>query len=206
MNERENVVNIETLEKAFERVRKAEEEFSKYSQEQVDKIFKAVALKANSERISLAKLAVQETGMGVVEDKVIKNHYSTEYIYNKYKDEKTCGVIYEDEAGGYKKIAEPVGVISAIIPTTNPTSTTIFKILLALKTRNGIIVSPHPGAKESTITTAKILLSEAVKAGAPEGIIDWIDEPSVELTDMLMSESDLIVATGGPRNGKSSVF
>lgn len=206
MLERENVVNIETLEKAFERVRKAEEEFSKYSQEQVDKIFKAVALKANSERISLAKLAVQETGMGVVEDKVIKNHYSTEYIYNKYKDEKTCGVIYEDEAGGYKKIAEPVGVISAIIPTTNPTSTTIFKILLALKTRNGIIVSPHPGAKESTITTAKILLSEAVKAGAPEGIIDWIDEPSVELTDMLMSESDLIVATGGPRNGKSSVF
>lgn len=206
MNERENVVSAETLEKAFERVRKAEEEFSKYSQEQVDKIFKAVAFKANSERISLAKLAVEETKMGLVEDKVIKNHYSAEYIYNKYKDEKTCGVIEENEAAGYKKIAEPVGVISAIIPTTNPTSTTIFKILLAIKTRNGIIVSPHPRAKESTITTAKILLEEAIRAGAPEGIINWIDEPSLELTDMLMSESDLILATGGPRHGKSCIF
>lgn len=206
MYERESVVSTETFRKALKRVRKAEEEFSKYSQEQVDKIFKAVALKANSQRIPLAELAVKETGMGVIEDKVIKNHYSAEYIYNKYKNEKTCGVIYEDKMAGYKEIAEPVGVISAIIPTTNPTSTTIFKILLALKTRNGIIVSPHPRAKESTITTAKILLSEAVKFGAPEGIIDWIDEPSIELTDMLMSESDLILATGGPRNGKGCIL
>lgn len=198
MNVREQVIDIDTLNKAFERTRKAQEEFSKYTQEQVDKIFKAVALKANELRIPLAKLAIEETNMGVLEDKVIKNHYATEYIYNKYKDEKTCGVIEENEAAGIIKIAEPVGIVSAVIPTTNPTSTTIFKILLALKTRNGIIISPHPRAKESTITTAKLLLEAAVKAGAPENIVDWIDAPSVELSSNLMSSSDLILATGGP--------
>lgn len=206
MNEREKVTNQEELDKMVKRVRKAQEIFGRYSQEDVDKIFKSVALKANAERINLAKLAIKETNMGVLEDKVIKNHYAAEYIYNKYKDEKTCGIIEQDEISGMKKIAEPIGVISAIIPTTNPTSTTIFKILLALKTRNGIIVSPHPRAKMSTVATAKILLEEAVKAGAPEEIIDWIDEPSLELTNLLMSSSDLILATGGPRHGKSCIF
>ena len=153
---------------------------------------------ANRARISLAKLAVEETGMGIVEDKVIKNHFASEYIYNKYRDTKTCDVIEEDISGGVQKIAAPIGVIGAVIPTTNPTSTAIFKTLLALKTRNGIIISPHPRAKNSTIAASKIVLEAAVKAGAPEGIISWIDVPSLELTNTLMATSDTILATGGP--------
>jgi len=186
------------LEKAFERVRAAQKIFATYTQEQVDKIFFAAATAANKARIPLAKMAVEETGMGVVEDKVIKNHFASEYIYNAYKDTKTCGVIHEDKAFGIKVIAEPLGVIAAIIPTTNPTSTAIFKTLIALKTRNGIILSPHPRAKNSTIAAAKIVLEAAVAAGAPEGIIDWIDVPSLELTSLVMKESDVILATGGP--------
>ena len=172
--------------------------------EQVDKIFQAAAIAANEARIPLAKMAVLETGMGIVEDKVIKNHYAAEYIYNKYKNEKTCGVIYQDDSYGIKKIAEPVGIIGAVIPTTNPTSTTIFKILIALKTRNGIIISPHPRAKRSTIEAAKIVLEAAVKAGAPENIIAWIDTPSRELTGMLMQSVDIILATGGPSMVKAA--
>ena len=191
------VDSVESLQEALNRVRAAQEEYSHFSQEQVDSIFRAAAIAANKERIPLAKMAVEETGMGVVEDKVIKNNYAAEYIYNKYKDEKTCGVLEENDSYGYKKIAEPVGVISAIIPTTNPTSTAIFKTLLALKTRNGIILSPHPRAKKSTIEAAKIVLEAAVKAGAPKNIISWIDVPSLELTNMLMSSSDIILATGG---------
>lgn len=168
MERDERIESSEDLQKAFLRVREAQEEFSKYTQEQVDKIFKEVAIAANKMRIPLAKLAVEETGMGVVEDKVIKNHYATEYIYNKYKNDKTCGIIEEDEVYGIKKIAEPVGIIAAVIPTTNPTSTAIFKILLAMKTRNGIIITPHPRAKKSTISAAKVMLEAAVKAGAPE--------------------------------------
>ena len=194
----ECVHNLETLQKAMKKTRKAEIEFSKYTQEQVDEIFKAAALAANSARIPLAKMAVVETGMGIVEDKVIKNHYAAEYIYNKYRNEKTCGVLEEDEAIGIKKVAEPIGIIGAVIPTTNPTSTAIFKTLLALKTRNGIIISPHPRAKESTIAAAKIVLEAAVKAGAPKNIISWIDVPSLELTNELMHSVDLILATGGP--------
>lgn len=178
--------------------------FSKYSQEQVDKIFQAAAIAANEARIPLAKMAVEETGMGIVEDKVIKNHYAAEYIYNKYKNEKTCGVIYQDDSYGIKKIAEPVGIVAAVIPTTNPTSTAIFKTLIALKTRNGIIISPHPRAKKSTIEAAKTVLEAAVKAGAPEGIIAWIDVPSLELTNMLMQSADIILATGGPGMVKSA--
>ena len=200
----EIVDSVETLDKAIQRVRKAQAEFGKFTQEQVDKIFQAVAITANQARIPLAEMAAQETGMGVVEDKVIKNHYSAEYIYNAYRHTKTCGVIEEDKAYGIKKLAEPIGVISAIIPTTNPTSTVIFKILIALKTRNGIIISPHPRAKKSSIETAKIMLESAVKAGAPEGIIGWIDEPSLELTNMVMKESDTILATGGPGLVKSA--
>jgi acetaldehyde dehydrogenase/alcohol dehydrogenase len=181
------VDSVESLQEALNRVRAAQEEYSHFSQEQVDSIFRASAIAANKERIPLAKMAVEETGMGVVEDKVIKNNYAAEYIYNKYKDEKTCGVLEENDSYGYKKIAEPVGVISAIIPTTNPTSTAIFKTLLALKTRNGIILSPNPRAKKSTIEAAKIVLEAAVKAGAPKNIISWIDVPSLELTNMLMS-------------------
>lgn len=196
--EHEIVENAETLQKAFIEVRQAQEIFSTYTQEQVNKIFKAVAITANKMRIPLAKLAVEETKMGVLEDKVIKNHYASEYIYNKYKDDKTCGIIEKDEIAGIKKVAEPVGIIAAVIPTTNPTSTTIFKILLALKTRNGIIISPHPRAKESTVKTAKILLEAAVEAGAPEGIISWIDIPSLELSNILMQSADIILATGGP--------
>ena len=193
------VVNtVETLNQAFERVRAAQRKFAGYSQEQVDKIFLAAASAAAKARIPLAKMAVEETGMGVVEDKVIKNHYASEYVYNAYKDTKTCGVIEEDKAMGYKKIAEPVGVLSAVIPTTNPTSTAIFKTLLALKTRNGIIISPHPRAKECTIAAAHLVLEAAVEAGAPEDIIAWIDVPSLELTNLVMRESDLILATGGP--------
>ena len=194
----EIVDSIETFEKAFEKVKKAQEEFSTYSQDKVDKIFQAAAIAANQARIGLAKMAVEETGMGVVEDKVIKNHFASEYIYNKYKDEKTCGIIEEDESYGIKKIAEPIGVIAAVIPTTNPTSTAIFKTLISLKTRNGIIISPHPRAKKSTIEAAKIVLEAAVKAGAPENIISWIDVPSLDLTNLLMQTADIILATGGP--------
>ena len=188
----------EALQKTIEKVRKAQQKFAKYTQEQVDKIFQAAAIAANQNRIPLAKMAVEETGMGVVEDKVIKNHYAAEYVYNKYKDVKTCGIIEKDENYGITKIAEPIGVIAAVIPTTNPTSTAIFKTLLALKTRNGIIISPHPRAKKSTIEAARIVLEAAVKAGAPEGIIAWIDVPSLELTNLLMQSADIILATGGP--------
>ena len=191
-------MEIEDLQKTIEKVRKAQQEFSKYTQEQVDKIFQAAAIAANQNRIQLAKMAVEETGMGIVEDKVIKNHYAAEYVYNKYKDIKTCGVLEKDDNYGIKKIAEPIGVIAAVIPTTNPTSTAIFKTLIALKTRNGIIISPHPRAKQSTIAAAKIVLEAAVKAGAPEGIISWIDVPSLELTNVLMQSADIILATGGP--------
>ncbi|NLJ89187.1 MAG: bifunctional acetaldehyde-CoA/alcohol dehydrogenase [Epulopiscium sp.] len=192
------VDSVEKLDKAIKNVRKAQEIFATYSQEQVDKIFLAAASAANKERIRLAKMAVEETGMGVVEDKVIKNHYASEYIYNAYKDTKTCGIIEEDKEFGIKKIAEPLGVIAAVIPTTNPTSTAIFKTLLALKTRNGIVISPHPRAKNCTIAAAKVVLEAAVEAGAPEGIIDWIDVPSLEMTNFVMSEADIILATGGP--------
>ena len=205
MNKTYNCVDsVEALEEAFKRVRKAQEKFATYTQEQVDEIFKCAALAANNARISLAKMAVAETGMGVVEDKVIKNHYAAEYIYNTYKDAKTCGVVEEDSAFGIKKVAEPIGVIAAVIPTTNPTSTVIFKTLISLKTRNGIIISPHPRAKQSTIAAAKLVLEAAVKAGAPEDIISWIDVPSLELTTMLMQSADTILATGGPGMVKSA--
>ncbi len=190
--------NVSALEAKLEEIREAQKIFATFSQDQVDKIFFEAAIAANKERIPLAKMAVEETGMGVVEDKVIKNHYASEYIYNAYKNTKTCGVIEEDKAYGIKKIAEPIGVIAAVIPTTNPTSTAIFKTLLALKTRNGIIISPHPRAKKSTIAAAKIVLDAAVKAGAPKGIISWIDVPSLELTNTVMKEADIILATGGP--------
>ena len=180
-NEHEEIDSVEKLTQMLEKVKKAQAEFAKFSQEQVDKIFQAAAIAANQARIPLAKMAVEETGMGIVEDKVIKNHYAVEYIYNKYKNEKTCGIIEEDKNYGIKKIAEPIGVIAAVIPTTNPTSTAIFKTLISLKTRNGIIISPHPRAKKSTIEACKIVLEAAEKAGAPKGIIGWIDEPSIEL-------------------------
>ena len=196
--ERKIVDNVESLEEALVRIRKAQAEFGKFSQEQVDKIFQAAAIAANQARIPLAEMAVAETGMGIVEDKVIKNHFASEYIYNAYRHTKTCGIIEEDKAYGIKKLAEPIGVIAAVIPTTNPTSTAIFKTLIALKTRNGIIISPHPRAKNSTISAAKVVLDAAVKAGAPEGIIDWIDAPSLELTNLVMKEADTILATGGP--------
>ena len=194
----EIVDSVEKLEEALQRVRNAQRRFATYTQEQVDEIFRAAAMAANKQRIPLAKMAVEETGMGVVEDKVIKNHYASEYIYNAYKNTKTCGVIEEDKAFGIKKTVEPVGIIAAVIPTTNPTSTAIFKTLLALKTRNGIVISPHPRAKNSTIAAAKVVLEAAVAAGAPEGIIDWIDVPSLDLTNLVMKESDIILATGGP--------
>ncbi len=194
----EIVDSVEKLELAIRNTRKAQEKFATYTQEQVDKIFLAAASAANKARISLAKMAVEETGMGVVEDKVIKNNYAAEYIYNAYKDTKTCGVVEEDKAFGIKKVAEPIGVVAAVIPTTNPTSTAIFKCLLALKTRNAIIISPHPRAKNSTIAAAKLVLEAAVAAGAPEGIIDWIDVPSLEMTNTVMKEADIILATGGP--------
>ena len=192
------VDSMETLAVAIERVRAAQRTYATYSQEQVDHIFHAAAMAANKSRIPLAKLAVEETGMGVVEDKVIKNHYAAEYIYNAYKETKTCGVIEEDKAFGIRRIAEPLGVIAAVIPTTNPTSTAIFKTLLALKTRNGILISPHPRAKRSTIAAARLVLEAAVAAGAPEGIIDWIDQPTLELSNRVMHEADIILATGGP--------
>ena len=192
------VDNAESFTAALGAVREAQKTFSTFTQEQVDKIFLAASTAACRARIPLAKMAVEETGMGIVEDKVIKNHFASEYIYNAYKDAKTCGVIEENKVFGTVKIAEPIGVIAAVIPTTNPTSTAIFKALLCLKTRNGIIISPHPRAKKSTIAAAKIVLEAAVKAGAPEGIIRWIDVPSLELTNMLMQEADCILATGGP--------
>ena len=192
------VDSVESLEAAIARVREAQRKFATYTQEQVDAIFLAAAEAANRARIPLAKLAVEETGMGVVEDKVIKNHYAAEYIYNAYKNTKTCGVIEEDTAYGVRKIAEPIGLVAAVIPTTNPTSTAIFKTLICLKTRNGIIISPHPRAKKSTIAAAKVVLEAAVKAGAPEGIIGWIDAPSLEMTNLIMKEADIILATGGP--------
>lgn len=198
MEARNVIDSVERLEEAIARVRKAQKEFATYTQEQVDKIFFAAAVAANKMRIPLAKLAVEETGMGIVEDKVIKNHYASEYIYNAYKDTKTCGIIDEDKAYGTIKIAEPIGLVAAVIPTTNPTSTAIFKTLISLKTRNGIIISPHPRAKKSTIAAAKVVLDAAVEAGAPEGIIDWIDCPSLEMTNLIMKEADVILATGGP--------
>ena len=198
MEETQKVDSVEGLENLIERVRNAQKIYSTYTQKQVDKIFSAAAMSANMQRIPLAKLAVEETGMGLVEDKVIKNHYASEYIYNKYKDVQTVGVVEEDKAYGIKKILEPVGVISGVIPTTNPTSTAIFKTLLALKTRNGIIISPHPRAKKSTVAAVKVVLDAAIKAGAPKDILGWIDEPTLELTALLMKESDLILATGGP--------
>lgn len=198
------VDSVEKLEEALARVRAAQRKFATYTQEQVDKIFKAAAIAANKARIPLAKMAVEETGMGVVEDKVIKNNYAAEYIYNAYKHTKTCGVIEEDKAFGIKKVAEPLGVVAAVIPTTNPTSTAIFKTLISLKTRNGIIISPHPRAKKCTTEAAKIVLEAAVEAGAPEGIIGWIDIPSLEMTNLLMKEADVILATGGPGMVKSA--
>ena len=190
--------SVEKLEALLARVREAERIYATYTQEQVDRIFRAAAIAANHARLPLAKLAVEETGMGVVEDKVIKNNYAAEYIYNAYKNTKTCGVIEEDKAFGICRVAEPIGVIAAVIPTTNPTSTAIFKTLLALKTRNGMIISPHPRAKGCTIAAAKIVLEAAVAAGAPAGLIGWIDVPSLEMTNLLMKEADTILATGGP--------
>ena len=198
MSNYEIIDSVESLENAILTVKKAQKEYGKFNQEQVDAIFKAAAVAANKMRIPLAKMAVEETGMGVVEDKIIKNHYASEYIYNAYRNAKTCGVIEEDKAYGIKKIAEPMGVIAAVIPTTNPTSTAIFKTLLALKTRNGIIISPHPRAKGSTIAAAKVVLEAAVKAGAPKDIIKWIDVPSLDMTNTVMKEADVILATGGP--------
>ncbi len=192
------VDSVESFEKVLAKVRAAQKQYAVYTQEQVDKIFQAAAIAANKMRIPLAKLAVEETGMGVVEDKVIKNHFASEYIYNAYRFTKTCGVIEKDDSYGIEKIADPIGVVAAVIPTTNPTSTAIFKTLLALKTRNGIIISPHPRAKCCTIAAAKVVLEAAVAAGAPEGIIGWIDVPSLELTNMAMKEADIILATGGP--------
>ncbi|ANU53311.1 bifunctional acetaldehyde-CoA/alcohol dehydrogenase [Acutalibacter muris] len=200
----EIVENVETFEKMLARVREAQKKYATFTQQQVDEIFRAAAMAANLQRIPLAKMAVEETGMGVVEDKVIKNHYAAEYIYNTYKETKTCGVIEEDKAFGIRRIAEPIGVIAAVIPTTNPTSTAIFKTLLALKTRNGIIISPHPRAKKCTIAAAKVVLEAAIKAGAPEGLFGWIDAPSLELTNLVMAEADIILATGGPGMVKSA--
>ncbi len=192
------VDTVDALVAKMQEVREAQRIFATYTQEQVDKIFFAAAMAANKQRIPLAKMAVAETGMGVVEDKVIKNHYASEYIYNQYKDTKTCGVLEEDKRYGIQKIAEPIGVVAAVIPTTNPTSTAIFKTLLCLKTRNGIVISPHPRAKKSTIAAAKVVLDAAVEAGAPKGIIAWIDIPSLELTNEVMRSADIILATGGP--------
>ena len=184
------VDSVEALEAKMQAMREAQRKFAAFTQEQVDKIFYEAAMAANKQRIPLAKMAVEETRRGIVEDKIIKNHYAAEYIYNAYKSTKTCGVIEEDPAYGIKKIAEPIGLVAAVIPTTNPTSTAIFKTLICLKTRNAIIISPHPAAKACTIAAAKVVLEAAVKAGAPEGIIGWIDVPSLELTNMVMREAD----------------
>lgn len=194
----EIVKDMDSLQAKIAVVREAQEKYANFTQEQVDKIFNAAATAANQMRIPLAQMAVEETGMGLVEDKVIKNNYAAEYIYNKYKNTKTCGVIDEDPAFGTKTIAEPLGLVAAVIPTTNPTSTAIFKTLICLKTRNGIIISPHPRAKKCTTYAAKVVLDAAVKAGAPENIIGWIDEPSLEMTDEIMHDADCILATGGP--------
>ena len=198
------VDSVEALEAKIAEVRAAQEIFSTYTQEQVDKIFKAAAIAANKARIPLAKMAVEETGMGIVEDKVIKNNYAAEHIYNAYKNVQTCGVFEENKAYGTMRIYEPIGLVGAVIPTTNPTSTAIFKTLICLKTRNGIIISPHPRAKKCTIAAAKIVLDAAVEAGAPKGIIGWIDVPSLDLTNLIMKESDIILATGGPGMVKSA--
>ena len=198
------VTNAQELTARIKQLREAQNKFATYTQEQVDEIFRQAALAANHNRIKLAKLAVEETGMGIVEDKVVKNNFAAEYIYNQYKDMKTCGVLEEDKTSGITKVAEPIGVIAAIVPTTNPTSTAIFKCLIALKTRNAIIISPHPRAKNATIEAARIVLEAAVKAGAPEGIIGWIDQPSVELSQNVMRESDIILATGGPAMVKAA--
>lgn len=198
------VTNVEELRLRLEQIREAQKIYAKFSQEKVDEIFRAAAMAANNARISLAKQAVEESGMGIVEDKVVKNHFASEYIYNKYKDEKTCGVIERDESFGITKVAEPIGVVAAVIPTTNPTSTAIFKALMALKTRNAVLFSPHPRAKNATIAAAKVVLDAAVKAGAPEGIIGWIDEGSLEMTQVLMAEADITLATGGPGMVKSA--
>lgn len=198
------VTNEATLRARLEEVRAAQRKFASFTQEQVDRVFLAAATAANKARVPLAKMAVEETGMGVVEDKVIKNHFASEYIYNIYREMKTCGVVEEDEARGIQKIAEPIGVVAAIVPTTNPTSTAIFKALIALKTRNGVIFSPHPGAKRCTIEAARVVLAAAVKAGAPEGIVAWIDEPSLALSVEVMKEADLILATGGPSMVRSA--
>ena len=194
------------IDNLLEKVSAAQKIYATYSQEQVDHIFRRVALKMSSLRIPLAKMAVEETGMGVVEDKVIKNHFASEYIYNKYKNAKTCGIVAEDKENGVIKIADPIGVIAGVIPTTNPTSTVIFKSLIALKTRNAIVFSPHPRAKKCTVETAKIILEEAVKAGAPENIIGWIENPSIFQTQYLMQheKTNLILATGGPGMVKSA--
>lgn len=198
------VDSVDALLACFARVRAAQQKFATYTQEQVDAIFRVASIAANQARIPLAKMAVEETGMGIVEDKVIKNHYASEYIYNAYKNTPTCGVIESDPVYGVQRIAEPIGVIAAVIPTTNPTSTAIFKTLITLKTRNGIIISPHPRAKASTIAAAKLVAEAAVKAGAPEGLIGWIDVPSLELTNTVMKEADIILATGGPGMVKSA--
>ena len=198
------VTNAQELTARIKQLREAQKKFATYTQEQVDEIFRQAALAANHNRIKLAKLAVEETGMGIVEDKVVKNNFAAEYIYNQYKDMKTCGVLEEDKTSGITQVAEPIGVIAAIVPTTNPTSTAIFKCLIALKTRNAIIISPHPRAKNATIEAARIVLEAAVKAGAPEGIIGWIDQPSVELSQNVMRESDIILATGGPAMVKAA--
>lgn len=194
----EIVDSVETLEAKMKAMREAQKVFATFTQEQVDKIFYEAAMAANKQRIPLAKMAVEETGRGIVEDKIIKNHYAAEYIYNAYKNTKTCGIIEEDSAFGIKKVADPIGLVAAVIPTTNPTSTAIFKTLICLKTRNAIIISPHPSAKACTIAAAKVVLDAAVKAGAPEGIIGWIDVPSLELTNTVMKSADIILATGGP--------
>ena len=196
--EYEFIDSVEKLEQEIERVKKAQKIYAHYSQEQVDRIFLAAATAANKARIPLAKAAVAETGMGIVEDKVIKNHFASEYIYNAYRNTRTCGVIEENKEYGMRKIAEPLGLVCAIIPTTNPTSTAIFKTLLALKTRNGIIISPHHRAKACTVEAAKVVLEAAVAAGAPEDIIGWIDMPSRDMTGLLMKKADIILATGGP--------
>lgn len=192
------IEDVETLHARLAEMREAQAEFATFSQEQVDKIFYEAALAAEKARVPLARMAVEETGMGVMEDKVIKNHYAAEYIFNKYKHMKTCGVVEEDKAGGYKVVAEPMGIVAAVIPTTNPTSTAIFKSLLALKTRNAILISPHPRAKGCTIEAARIVRDAAEKAGCPKGIIDWVPSPTIELTAAVMGNADIILATGGP--------
>ena len=202
--QKKTIEHLDDLVAKMAEIRRAQKSFASFSQEKVDEIFKAAALAANRQRVPLAKMAAQETGMGVVEDKVIKNHYASEYIYHQYKDAKTCGVVEEDTQFGIRKMAEPVGLVAAVIPTTNPTSTAIFKSLIALKTRNGIIFSPHPRAKNCTIEAAKVVYEAAVKAGAPEHIIGWIDVPSLELTNEVMRNADLILATGGPGMVKSA--